>query len=86
MKYTTKQDVINKGFTKKNNIIYKKSVLERWYDKGWLELENSKYSADERLRCGMKLAFDYYMVNKENLHSGYIENTKVDIVKELNSI
>ena len=79
MKYTTKEDAVNKGLCKKNNVIYRKTVLERWYDKGWLELPNSKYSSDERLYFGMKLAHDYYLISKSNLHSGFIENTRVDI-------
>ena len=39
LKYVCKQDVINKGLCKQGGYIYKKSVLEIWYSKGWLELE-----------------------------------------------
>jgi hypothetical protein len=63
---------------RKNGIIYKRSVLEMWYDKGWLELENSRFCADDRLRFGLKLALDYYILSKENLHSSYRLNDKVD--------
>ena len=85
MKYTSKQDAINKGLVKKNKIIYKKSLLEIWYDKNWLELPDSKYSAEDLLNSGMKLDADYHRMNHENIHSGYILNTKVDGTKSYGS-
>ena len=78
MEYTSKQKVIENGFTKKNGIIYKKSLLEIWYAKSWLELPNSKFTAEDRLNSGAFLAADYYAMNSANLHSGYILNTKID--------
>ena len=78
-KYITKQDVANKGMSKKDGIFYKKSLLEIWYSKGWLDLPNSKYGADDRLRCGMALALDYHIIERTNLHSGHSFNTKIDI-------
>ena len=50
IKYTSKQDVTNKGIVKRNGKILKLSVLEIWYSKGYLDYEPSKYSADERLK------------------------------------
>jgi len=81
MKYTSKQDAINKGLAKKKGVIYKKSLLEIWYAKDWLDLPNSKYSSEDRLNSGMKLAADYHIMNRENLHSSYTINTKVDGAK-----
>lgn len=78
MRYTTKQDVIDKGLVKKNNQIFKMSILEIWYKKGYLDIENSKYSADERLKHGLRLALDYMIINRANIHSGYIQNSKID--------
>lgn len=69
LKYVCKQDVINKGLCKQGGYIYKKSVLEIWYSKGWLELENSAYGSDDRLYYGHKLAFDHYLVNRDKIHS-----------------
>ena len=62
MEYTSKQKVIENGFTKKNGIIYKKSLLEIWYAKSWLELPNSKFTAEDR--CPRSFLYcRYYMQN-----------------------
>ena len=86
MKYTTKQDCINKGLTKINGKIYKLSILEIWYKRGYLDFEKSKYSSDERLRCGLRLLNDFQIISRANLHSGYIQNTKIDNSNQLQSI
>lgn len=86
MKYTTKQDVANKGIVKKNGKIMKLSVLEIWYSKGYLESEKSVYSADERLRCGLALALDFQIINRANIHSGYIQNSKIDKISQSQSV
>lgn len=78
MKYTSKQDAINKGLGVKDGRIYKFSVLETWYNKGHLDYKNSKYSAQERLEYGLRLAFDFQIINRANLRSGYIKNSKID--------
>ena len=64
MKYITKQDALNKGLIKKDGKIYKLSVLEIWFKKGYLDLDKSKYSADERLEYGLRLVFDYHIINR----------------------
>ena len=76
--YTSKRDTINKGIIKKQGKIYKLSVLEIWHSKGYLDYEFSKYSADERLECGLKLALDFHIINRANIHSSHIINTRVD--------
>ena len=81
MKYITKQDAVNKGLVKKKGVIYKKSLLEIWYAKDWLYMPSSKYSAEDRLNAGMRLAEDYHIMNRENIHSSYALNTKVDGTK-----
>ncbi len=86
MRYTSKQDVIKKGIVKKDGKIRKLSILEIWYSKGYLEYEKSKYTADERLECGLKLALDYQIINRANIHSGYIQNTRIDKTNNLQSI
>lgn len=77
--YTNRQDSINKGLCKKDGVLYKKSLLEIWHSKGWLDIPNSKFSADDRLRCGLRLALDYHIISRANLHSGHIFNNKVDL-------
>ena len=86
IKYTSKQDSINNGIVKKNGKIYKLSTLEIWYSKGYLDYEYSKYSAEERLECGLKLALDYHIINRANLHSSHLINTKVDNNKSPQSV
>ena len=78
MEYISKQKALEKGFTKKNGIIYKKSLLEIWYAKNWLEMPNSKFTAEDRLNAGLLLAADFYAMSSANLRSGYILNTKID--------
>lgn len=78
IKYISKQDVINNGIVKKNGKIMKLSVLEIWHSKGYLDYEHSSFSADERLKYGLRLAMDYYIINKANLHSSHRLNTKTD--------
>ncbi len=78
MNYISKQDAINKGFGRKSGRIYKFSVLETWYNKGYLDYNASKYSAQERLEYGLKLALDFQIINRANLRSGHIKNSKID--------
>lgn len=78
-RYTNKQDVINKGIIKKNGTFYRQTLLEIWYAKGWLELSTSRYGSEDRLRYGLKFMLDYYIVNRENLHSSHMFNDKVDL-------
>ena len=78
MKYTTKQDVANKRIIKKDGKILKLSVLEFWYSKGYLEFNKSQYTADERLKYGLRLSLDFQIINRANIHSGYIQNSKID--------
>ncbi|MBE6443601.1 MAG: hypothetical protein E7020_02915 [Alphaproteobacteria bacterium] len=77
-KYINKKDVINRGFIKKNGTIYKQSLIEIWYNKGWLELNNSNYNSEDRLKAGLKLALDFHIINRANLHSSHIINDKID--------
>lgn len=77
-KYTSRQDVVKSGLIKKNGVFYKQTLLEVWYSKGWLELKNSRYGSDDRLRFGLRLALDYSIISRSNLHSAYIFNDKVD--------
>ncbi|MBR1949047.1 MAG: hypothetical protein IKA30_04575 [Alphaproteobacteria bacterium] len=86
MKYITKQDALNKGLIKKDGKIYKLSVLEIWFKKGYLDLDKSKYSADERLEYGLRLALDYNIINRANIHSGYIQNSKIDKTNQSQSV
>lgn len=61
-KITFKGEVLRKGYVKNNDgVVCHKTVLERYYDKGYLDLPNSCYSAEDRKRVGEMLAQDYYL-------------------------
>ena len=68
--YINKNELKKRGYTKnKEGIYYKKSVLEKYYDLGYLSLFEDKFSADDRLLAGKRIAFDWYMANRSNLQS-----------------
>jgi len=62
-----------------------KTLLEQLYDKGWLNYPASKFSSDARLRAGLLLMYNYQIIQKANLHSGYIFNNKIDNSQSLQS-
>lgn len=62
-----------------------KTLLEQLYDKGWLENSNSSYSSDARLRAGLRLIYNYQILKRNNLHSGYIFNSKIDASTSLDA-
>ncbi len=77
--YINKETLKRRGFCKnKNGIYYKKTTLEKYYDSGYLSLYENKFSSDDRLFVGKRLAFDYYMANRDNLQSvkQYIVNIR----------
>ena len=86
MKYVSKQDVINKGIVKKEGKIRKLSILEIWYSKGYLEYDKSRYDSRERLKYGLKLALDYQIINRANLRSSYINNSRIDKTGQYQSV
>lgn len=68
--YINKKELKKRGYTKnKDGIYYKKSVLEKYYDLGYLSLFEDKFNADDRLLAGKRIAFDWYMANRSNLQS-----------------
>lgn len=68
--YINKKELEKRGFSKNaKGIYYKKTVLEKYYDLGYLSLFEGKFSAEDRLVAGKKIAFDYYMANRSNLQS-----------------
>ena len=76
--YTSKKDALDKGFCKKKSQIYKKTVLEMWFDKGWLELDDSQFDGALRLEYGLRLMFDFSIINKSNIRSNLSELDIVD--------
>ena len=58
-KYISKTDCMKNGFVKNKNGIYKMTLLERYYTRGWLDFGCEKYSAKDRFDAAEKLQKDY---------------------------
>jgi len=68
--YISKKEAKKRGYVKrKEGGYYKMSVLEKYCAAGYLNLPDSPYSDDDRLRAGLRLAKDYYLGNFNNLQS-----------------
>ncbi len=68
--YISKEEALKKGYKKRQQGgYYKQSILEKYLEKGWLELENSPFSAEDRKKAGELLRKDFYLSNYNNLHS-----------------
>jgi len=66
----SKAEAKRKGYEKHSSGTYlKKSVLDRYYEGGYLDLPNSKYSAEERKNAGEMLAHDYFLAHYNNVKS-----------------
>ena len=59
IKYLTKEQCIRQGFVKTDNGYYKMTVLEKYLAKGWLDLGNTKYSENDRMRAARRFQKDY---------------------------
>lgn len=69
-KNTIKGGILRKGYVKNNDgVVCRKTVLERYYDKGYLDLPNSCYSAKDRKSVGERLALDYYLGQPQSIKS-----------------
>ena len=53
----------------KNGIWRKKTVLERYFERGYLDLEGSPFTAEQRKHAGEILARDYYLGNYDKIRS-----------------
>lgn len=68
--YISKDEALKKGYKKRRQGgYYKQSILDKYLEKGWLELENSHFSAEDRKKAGELLRKDFYLSNYNNLHS-----------------
>ena len=63
----------------------KKTLLEQLYDRGWLDFPKSPYTSLARLRVGLKLMYNYQIIQRSNLHSGFIVNSRIDIALSLDA-
>ncbi len=56
----------------------RKTLIEQLYEKGWLEYRQSRFDSKSRLHIALKLMYNYQIIKRANLHSGYIFNNKID--------
>jgi len=74
----TKERLTRRGYViESDGSIRKKTVLEKYFEKGYLDLPNSKFSAEDRKKVGEKLAYDYYMGNLSPVGSINLENPRI---------
>ena len=77
-KVTFKGGVLRRGYVKNNDgVVCHKTVLDRYFERGYLDLPNSCYSAEDRKRVGEMLAKDYYLGMPKHLRS--VDLTAVNI-------
>lgn len=57
------------GVVKSAGIVRKKTVLEKYYEEGCLELLGSPFTAEQRKKAGEILSRDYYLGNYDKLQS-----------------
>lgn len=82
-KVIKKDEVLRKGYVKNNDGVYcRKSVLERYYDKGYLDLPKSCFSAEDRLRVGQRLAVDYYLGSSRGIKSIDVSDVNIPTTGE----
>ena len=79
----TKKYKITKQQKQNIRISPKKTLLEQMYEKGLLDLPKSRFTAHQRLQCGLRLIYQYQIVQKANLHSGFVFNNRIDIANSL---
>ena len=73
-KYITPSEAKKKGLIKKDGIYYKRTVLEKYSDMGWLDFGSALYSNEDRLKVGLRFAQDFYLSGFEN--SGVVDLSK----------
>lgn len=61
----------------KNGMWRKKSVLEKYYEEGYLNLPNSPFSAEQRKEAGELLLHDYHLGNYYRLKGLQINNIRI---------
>lgn len=52
-------------------------VLDKYYRRGYLDLPNSRFSAEDRKRVGERLALDYYLGLCNNIHTPQLYDVNI---------
>lgn len=74
--YISKEDALKRGYTKrKGGGYYKKNILEKYCDEGYLAVKGSKFSDIDRMNAGKLLAKDYFLGQYNTLHSASLIKT-----------
>ncbi|MBQ8671483.1 MAG: hypothetical protein IJ525_03070 [Alphaproteobacteria bacterium] len=74
----TKERLKSRGYVVENDgTVRKKTVLEKYFEKGYLDLPNSQFSAEDRKKVGEKLAYDYYLSNLNHVRSVNLEMPRI---------
>jgi hypothetical protein len=69
-KITDKGEVLRKWYVKNDDgVVCNKTVLQKYFEKGYLDLPMSCYSAEDRKKAGELIAQDYFLGFKQQLKS-----------------
>lgn len=83
-KIAVKGEILRKGYVKNNDgVICHKTVLERYYERGYLDLPSSCFSAEDRKRVGEMLAKDYYLGLPNRLKSIDLSSVNIPTTGEI---
>lgn len=85
-KNTKKGEVLKKRYAKNSNVIIgRKTVLDSYYERGYLDLPSSCYSSEDRKKVGEMLAKDYYFGLPQNLKSIDFSSVNIPTTGEIMS-
>lgn len=76
--YINKTQCSQQGFVKLDKGYYKMTILEKYFNRNWLDLGSKKYSGEDRLNAGSRLFQDYSASGFESMRAVGWGKEKVD--------
>lgn len=73
--YISPEELAKRGFTVRDNQVYRLTLIERYFEKGWLEFGDHRLTPEIRLEAADRLAADFYF-------SRFPQNSAIDWQKE----
>lgn len=73
--YISPEELAKRGFTVRGAVVVRLSLIERYYEKGWLNHGDSRLTPEIRLEAADRLAADFYF-------SRFPQNSAIDWQKE----
>lgn len=77
--YVNKKELEAKGYTRNDDGIFRKlNTLEFLGKKGWLDYGNQRFTAQDRISAGNRLANDFEIANLEGVSANDVSKIRVD--------